>query len=215
MKYVIFDMDGVLFDTEGLTMQSWVETAARYGMEGADEVFKRCIGTNEITTIEIFIEAYGDKYPMRQIKDEQEVLYQKNLRLNGPIKKPYSNYILEYLTTHGYEIALASSTYYNDVMYEIKATGFDKYFKHVIGGDMVSNAKPDPEIFLKAAALLGCKPEEAFIIEDSYNGIRAAHEAGGHPIMVPDMLPPTDEMKELAESIEPDLKAALEYIINH
>ncbi len=215
MKYVIFDMDGVLFDTEELTVKCWLEATKPYNMQNVEETFMRCIGTNEETTERIFLQEYGDQYPIHQIKIEEENLVRQYINTDGPVKKPYVDYILEYLTTHGYEVSLASSTDYDDVMNEIRLAGFDKYFKYVIGGDRVTHGKPDPEIFLKACELLGCKPEEAFIIEDSYNGIRAAAKAGAKPIMVPDMLPANDEMRALAVSVQPSLKEALDYIIHH
>lgn len=213
MKYVIFDMDGVLFDTESITLQCWLKVCEPYGLKNVKETFIRCVGTNEVTTEKIFLEEYGPKYPIHQIKVDEEELVRQTIRKEGPIKKPYSEYILQELTKCGFEIALASSTDEADVRHEIKMAGFDKYFKHVIGGDKVSNGKPDPEIFLKAAAMLGCDPKDAFIIEDSYNGIRAAHKAGAKPIMVPDMLPATDEMRCLAVSVQKDLKGAFEYIL--
>lgn len=215
MKYIIFDMDGVLFDTEALTLRCWLEVTKPYGMKDVRETFISCIGTNEDLTRQIFRKKYGDEYPIKEIKEQEEELLMNTIRTEGPILKPYSEETLSYLSSNGYILTLASSTDVDDVKTELKLSGYEKYFKHVIGGDMVSHGKPDPEIFLKACQLMGCDPGETFVIEDSYNGVRAAHAAGAHPIMVPDMLPATDEMYELADTVVSNLREALAYIKVH
>ena len=83
----------------------------------------------------------------------------------------------------------------------------------MVGGDQVKRSKPDPEIFLRAAEALDMPPAHCFVIEDSFNGIRAAHRAGMRPLMVPDMVPPDGEMEALAEAILPDLAAAERYLL--
>ena len=94
---------------------------------------------------------------------------------------------------------------------EIRDAGLLPYFDRIIGGDQVTHSKPNPEIFLKVADALNAKPEDCYIIEDSFNGIRAAHAAGMHPIMVPDLLDPDDEIKELYEEIFPSLVEVRKY----
>lgn len=120
--------------------------------------------------------------------------------------------LLTYLKEAGKEIALASSTRRAVVVQELADAGIIDFFDVVIGGDMVTRSKPQPDIFLKACEELGVAPEEAFAIEDSYNGIRAA--AAGHlrPLMVPDLMPPTEEMKELAEAIFETLLDVKDYL---
>ena len=87
------------------------------------------------------------------------------------------------------------------------------FFDHVVTGDMVTHSKPHPEIFLKAGALSGAAPSEIWVIEDSYNGIRAAHAAGMRPLMIPDLIPPDEEMRRKAEVILPDLFSARDYLL--
>lgn len=87
-----------------------------------------------------------------------------------------------------------------------------EYFDQIVGGDMVKHSKPEPDIFLEACGRLESKPENCYVIEDSYNGIRAAHAAGMHPIMVPDLMEPTEEMKSLAEQILESLCAVQEFL---
>ena len=86
------------------------------------------------------------------------------------------------------------------------------FFDAVLGGDTVSRSKPEPDIFLAAAAALKAEPERCYVLEDSRNGIRAAYRAGMHPVMVPDMQLPTEETRGMADVIVPDLFKAWEYI---
>lgn len=95
---------------------------------------------------------------------------------------------------------------------EISDGGLLGYFDQIIGGDMVERSKPEPDIFLEACRRLGARPEKCYVIEDSHNGIRAAYAAGMHPIMVPDLMEVTEEMKELAEEIFESLYEVVEFL---
>ncbi len=95
---------------------------------------------------------------------------------------------------------------------ELKDAGLYAYFDAVICGDMISESKPSPQIFLAAAGALGMPPKSCCVIEDSYNGVRAGHAAGMLTIMVPDLLPPTQEMREKADLILPDLLFVQKYL---
>jgi len=120
--------------------------------------------------------------------------------------------LLQYLKESGVKVALASSTRSAVVRQELTDAGIIEYFQVVIGGDMVSRSKPQPDIFLKACEELGVEPEEAFAIEDSYNGIRAAATGKLRPLMVPDLMPPTEEMQELSEEIFETLLDVKDYL---
>ena len=95
---------------------------------------------------------------------------------------------------------------------EISDGGLLGYFDQIIGGDMVERSKPEPDIFLEACRRLDARPENCYVIEDSHNGIRAAYAAGMHPIMVPDLMEVTEEMKELAEEIFGSLYEVVEFL---
>ena len=113
--------------------------------------------------------------------------------------------LLPYLKEMGWIVGLASSTKEATVTQEIRDAGLMPYFDNLTCGDMLKKSKPEPDIFLMACEKLAVKPQEAIIIEDSHNGIRAASRAGAMPVMVPDMMPVTEEMKELAYKICKDL----------
>ena len=201
MKAFIFDMDGVIFDSERAEYGIWMEMAEEHQLPGMQEVYYRCIGVNREVCKRTMLEAYGEDFPFEEYAKLSSKRYQERYG-NGrlPIKEG-ARELLSYLSRRGYPIALASSTRTEKVQSQMKAADLLQYFNVVIGGDMVSKSKPDPEIFLKASEELSVAPEQCIVIEDSYNGIRAAAAAGMHPYMVPDMLSPNEEMISLCEKI--------------
>lgn len=200
-KAVIFDMDGVIFDSERLIYEGWLELASKYGFSGLEELYPQCAGVNDIYSKKIFLDRYGEDFPYDLY--QQEVTLHFNERYGGgrlPLK-PGVEELLKYLNEKQYLVGLASSTVHAAVLPEIRDAGLLPYFTDLTCGDMVNRSKPEPDIFLRSCENLGIKPPEALVIEDSYNGIRAAHRAGAVPVMVPDMLEPDDEMRHLASHI--------------
>ena len=210
-RAVLFDMDGVIFDSERAVLAVWREIAGEMELSGIDGVFVQCVGVNKQRTREIFCEAYPDlNFDEFDVRVRRLFLsrYDKG-RL--PVK-PGVREILAGLRERRIPLALASSTRTETVKRELEEAGFLGCFDTVIGGDLVTRSKPDPEIFLTAASRLGAEPADCFVIEDSFNGIRAASAGGFRPIMVPDMLPPDAEMEEKAELIAADLFEAWDYL---
>ena len=120
--------------------------------------------------------------------------------------------ILEYLKNSGKKIALASSTKKQKVISQLQDAGILNYFDEIVTGDMVEKSKPEPDIFLLACEKIGVSPERAYAIEDSYNGIRSAYRGGLRPIMVPDLLPADQEMKNMAEAVIDNLENVVMYL---
>ena len=212
MKAVVFDMDGVLFDTERVCMESWVAVAERRGMQGMREVFPLCIGRNYTDDELIIKEHYGTDFDYSEFRKETSEEYWREIEEQGLPQKKGVREILEFLKADGWRIGLASSTKRASILKNLELAGITEYFSFVIGGEEIEHSKPEPEIYLKACAGLGVVPEETYAIEDSYNGIRSASRAGMKPIMVPDMLPPTPEMESLSLVILPDLLEALAWL---
>ena len=207
MKYkaVIFDMDGVIFDSERLVLEGWQEIAAKYGMKGIEEVLPRCLGVNAQATREIFREYYGQDFPYDEYKKEASALFHSRYG-NGKLPlKPGVKELLSYLKENGYLVGLASSTRQAIVEQEIRDAGLMPYFDNLVCGDMLKRSKPEPDIYLKACENLDVEPRMAVAVEDSYNGIRSAKRAGMVPVMVPDMVQPDEEMRSLAHKICKDL----------
>lgn len=213
LKAVIFDMDGVIFDSERASFQAWKELSVKYGFEeNFDANYYSIIGTNRDLNRKLFKEYYGADFPYDDYADEKQEICRQRYSNGRMPKKTGITELLEYLKSLGIYTAVASSTYSDIVTTLMDEAGLRSYFTLIVGGDMITRCKPDPEIFLKSIDGTGLKPEECAVIEDSYNGIRAAYAAGMFPIMVPDMLSPTDEMKEKAGIILPDLLAVKDFL---
>lgn len=212
MKAVVFDMDGVLFDTEVLCMKSWMAVAERSGLPGMEEVFPKCIGLNSNDSRNIVLKAYGEDFDYPFFREQAAAWQKEYLEKNGLPIKPGMEEILEWLKTSHYAVGLASSTRSSSVFGHLEQAGIRDSFSVVITGDMVEHSKPRPDIYLLACRELGVKPGEAYAIEDSPNGIRSAHAAGMHTVMVPDMIPPDQEMRQLSRVILKDLREVMEYL---
>lgn len=207
MKYkaVIFDMDGVIFDSERLVLEGWQEIADKYAIEGIEKVLVKCLGVNAGITREIFRENYGQGFPYDEYKKEASALFHSRYG-NGKLPlKPGVKELLSYLKESGYLVGLASSTRRAVVEQEITDAGLLPYFDDLVCGDMLKRSKPEPDIYLKACANLNVEPCRAVAVEDSYNGIRSAGRAGMAAVMVPDMVPPDAEMENLTVKICKDL----------
>ena len=196
-KAVVFDMDGVLFDTERLFMEAGTQLIKEKGIESAEEAVMGCIGLNMRDTKALFLKVCGEDFPFEEYHKKCGALVREKIEKEGlPLKKGVRE-LLSYLKEAGYKIALASSTSQSGVFKHLDRAGLREYFTVVIGGDMIEHGKPEPDIYLRACEELGVKPDAAFAIEDSANGIRSAHGAGLHTIMVPDLIAPTPQLEAL------------------
>lgn len=207
--YVIFDMDGVIFDTEQFYIDCCVPAAEKVGLTGMREVALGCIGLTVEETEKRLIAAYGENAPLKDFHEETFRIFRRRYEEKGLPIKPGVREILSWLREAGTKVALASSTYTDTVRTELADADLIDYFDVIIGGDMAKRSKPAPDIFLQAAEALGADPSECFIIEDSFNGIRAAFAAGARPLMVPDLLEPDEEIRGMAEAVFPSLYEVL------
>lgn len=205
MRSVIFDMDGVIFDSETLVFETWKETAERHGIDGVENVCYQCLGLNAQAAKAVFLEHYGADFPYDCYKKEMAELFHQRAAEGGLALKPGIRELLVDLREQKIRTAVASSTRSDIVRKQLQDGGLLSLFDAVIGGDMAEKSKPEPDIFLKACEALSVAPCEAWIIEDSYNGIRAAAKAGAVTVMVPDKAAPTEEMEQLATYIFPSL----------
>lgn len=210
---VVFDMDGVIFDSERAVMNCWMVLADKYGIENIEEPYLACTGTTMAKTKEIMLGVYGVSFPYDTYAKEASLMYHE--KYDGgrlPMKKGVVE-LLTFLKESGKKIALASSTRRQTVINQLRDANILAFFDAVICGDMVARSKPAPDIFLKACEELGVQPEWAYAIEDSYNGIRAAQAGNLRPIMVPDLLPKNEEMETLAETILDNLLDVMNYLM--
>ena len=217
MYDVIFDMDGVIFDSERTQLECWTEVSAKYSLdeELVRKTYIKCIGTNGRQSTEIFLTAFDqilDENRLKSIWGESVALFQKRYSDgNLPVKTGVRD-ILDYLKFSGISMGIASSTRKQMVERQIRNAGLYDYFVGIIGGDAVTISKPNPEIYLLACREFGFEPGSTFAIEDSFNGIRAASAAGMRPIMVPDIVPADTEMHRLAETVCKNLLEVRDYL---
>ena len=214
MQYqaVVFDMDGVIFDTERLVIEFWKEVAKRHNIPNVEHTCIQCLGTNRVRTREIFLENYGADFPFDPYRAEVTELFNTHYKGVPLPTKPGVRELLSYLQEQDIKVGLASSTAQHLVRDEIGTAGLLPYFQTLVCGDMVEHSKPTPDIFLKACEILNADPTKSIAIEDSFNGIRSAHRAGMTPIMVPDQVQPTDEIRALAFHVMPSLLDVLNWL---
>lgn len=209
-KAAIFDMDGLILDSERTVLSIWEQIGAKYGFSGIRDYGISVIGKNKKATVDEFERVYGepgDRYE-RELREIYNVLAAKG---KVPLK-PNTLELLKAMKNAGMKTAIASSSTREEVTTQMEILGALPYFDTCVCGDQVTKSKPDPEIFLLACDALGIKPYEAIGLEDSFNGVRACKASGLYTIMVPDIISPDDEMKDLADIILPSLKDVQDFL---
>ena len=209
-KGAIFDMDGVLFDTEKLYHETWGELAKERRISLGDRFIMEISGTNGERMRRV-VEKYYQVPNGSVVIDECMDRMQKKLEIHVPEKKGVRE-ILEYFHGLNMPIAVASSSSAQQIESNLLRSGIRDYFSEIVSGSEVKNGKPSPDIFLLAAKRIGCKAEECFVFEDSENGVKAGHSAGCFTIMVPDLIEPSDEIQPICSRICRDLLQAREEI---
>ena len=200
IKAVIFDKDGTLHDTEQVYHRAWRAAGEQTGVPDIMKFVEICTGTNFTRTEELWQEHYGDAFAFRPFWQLRNDIYDDLIATEGLPVKAGAYELLDYLKANGYKIALATSTNAPRVDRHLVMSDMKKYFDAVVTGDTVPNGKPAPDIFLIAAERLGVNPAECMGVEDSFNGVRAVKAAGMYTVMVPDMIPPTQEILEISDA---------------
>jgi HAD superfamily hydrolase (TIGR01509 family) len=210
VRAVIFDMDGLLVDTEAPVRDALMSAAAAIGRDLPAAVFMSMVGTTSAHSDRVLVEHFGEGFDLAAYLAEVRRLLELSFDIGVPLK-PGAAELLALLDEVGLPKALVTSSSRRAVDRHLPAEVAAR-FSTLITSESVENGKPHPEPYLKAAAALGIPPEDCLALEDSHNGIRSAHAAGMMAVMVPDLLEATDEMREktvaIAESLR-DVHAAL------
>ena len=200
IKAIIFDMDGVILDSESISDITWRKAAEEKGLLVTDEILNACRGSNKNDTIVTLKKYYGSDFDSEKFLERTSELFHEIEEKDGIPLLPYAKEILQYLKPR-YRLALASSTRGSTVERQLRAADVIDFFETRTTGEEVEHSKPNPEIYLMACKSIGMKPEDCVAVEDSLNGIRSAHAAGLHPIMVIDKVQPTEEVRKMCEYI--------------
>lgn len=202
---LIFDMDGLLLDTEGVYQRSWSAAAADLGYTLTNDIYMMLIGITIADCEKRLVEQFGSAFPLEQFRADARERYLEIVEKDGIPLKPGVIEALDWADARGLPCGIGTSTVTAEARDRLVRHGILERFITVVGGDQISHGKPDPEIFLKVAKALGAAPGDCLVFEDAHSGVRAAH-AGGIPVaLVPDLLPATDEIAAMTVGVFPSL----------
>lgn len=203
---IIFDMDGVLFDTERVTWDAWNRALVDYGYAVNDKAYQDTIGMTAPDSEKVFSKYYGAGFLFDELHVLEQQYVKEDLAENGiPIKAGLIE-LLDLIDRLDLRKAVASSTERDTVEQRLINSNLITRFDAIVGGDEVKNGKPAPDIFLTAATRLEVPAEQCLVLEDSDAGLKAAQSAGMVPIMIPDLKPPSEKSKLVAYKILPSLR---------
>lgn len=179
IKNILFDMDGVLVNTEPLHYRIWKQLMEENGIPLDFEHYKGCIGSTRAYLFDLIEKYYGvDFHGNRQLDSKFSAIKEEIIRKEGIPRIDGVQEVVRYLHAQGYHMAVASSSAQHYIESNMKELGITECFEVLFSGENVKKPKPAPDIFLAVAEKLNAKPEECLVIEDSYNGSRAAKAAG-------------------------------------
>ena len=194
----IFDMDGLMLDTERIALQSWHYAFDGFGLRVEDAILQSMVGRRVEESKGILAEHLPEGAPIEQIYHVACTYYRDWMIENTVPLKTGIRELLDFLVEEDFPRIVATSTETDLAHHKLASAGIDDYFEHVVGGDQVLNGKPAPDIFLKAASMLGLAPEECIVLEDSEPGIQGACAAGMRAVLIPDLREPTQSALEQA-----------------
>ena len=193
---VVFDMDGTLLDTEMVFKEIEWDVTRDLGFTMTTDVHGRMEGSSHEATNKLLVEAYGVSFPYEMFNDACRRLMQARMAQSVPVKAGVPEFLAE-LKARRIPMAVATSSRSPHALGHLGTAGLLDMFQAIVTRDDVTQPKPHPEPYLTAARLLGVVPQTCLAIEDSHSGVRAAHAAGMQTVMVPDLVPPTDEIRPL------------------
>ena len=197
IEAIVFDMDGLLFDSERIVQRSWEEAGNQLGLEHMGETIYHTLGMNLAGRNHYFRNTIAKDFPCEEFAKQARIWFYKIVNEEGLPMKNGARELLEYGKANGYRMAIATSSRKEYALKNLKAAKIYDFCDAGVFGDMVQHAKPDPEIYLKACDSIGAAPANCIALEDAPAGIRAAYAAGMKPIMIPDLVAPTPEIEAL------------------
>ena len=196
IKAIIFDMDGLMIDSERVTFECYQEILKGMNLTMDEEFYKTLLGKPLKGIYQRFYDVYGNDFPIEDVIKDVHALMAKRFETEGvPIKTGLKS-LLEYLKENNYKTIVATSSNRDRVDTILSQAQITDYFDDSICGDEVTKGKPNPEVFLKSCQKLGVNVDEAIVLEDSEAGIQASYDAGIKVICIPDMKYPEKQYEE-------------------
>lgn len=211
IRGAIFDMDGLLIDTEKLYLKYWKQAAAEYGYTMLDEHVFAIRSLARKYSIPKLKGIFGDEFPTEDIRKRRTELINEDIEKNGIQVKKGMRELLSFLKENNIRTAVATATNRERTTLYLRKINAENLFDSIICGDMVENGKPQPDIYITAAKCLELPANMCAAFEDSPNGIKSAYAAGCKAIMIPDLTQPDDEIIPLLSAVYPDLEAAKDF----
>ena len=213
IKAVLFDMDGLMVDTESLSTEAFINSAKAQGYNMTKEETLKVLGFTKANIYQFWIDYFqGTNVDGKKLVDDHYEYIENVLYTVGPEKMPYVEELLKYLRENNYKIAVASSSDTSDIKNNLEKTKLEKYIDEIASGAEVENGKPAPDVFLLAAKRLGVDPKDCLILEDSKAGIKAGKASGAMVFMVPDMFTVDKECEDTADRILTNLGEVIEIL---
>ena len=213
IEAVLFDMDGVIFDTERVYLEHWMQIFEKYGYEMKKEIYTSVMGTGRENVMRVFKEIYGDDLPIVQMYKEKDELLVQAVEEGQVPMKPGAKEILNFLRENNFKTALATSAKRDRTNMQLKMGKIESEFDAVVCGDDITNSKPDPERFLKVAQKLSISSRNCIVVEDSSAGIKAAYSAKMMGLHVEDLKKADEEILEYCHKSFKNLFEIKEYLI--
>ena len=212
IKAIIFDMDGLMIDSERVTFECYQEILKGMNLTMDEEFYKTLLGKPLKGIYQRFYDVYGNDFPIEDVIKDVHALMAKRFETEGvPIKTGLKS-LLEYLKENNYKTIVATSSNRDRVDTILSQAQITDYFDDSICGDEVTKGKPNPEVFLKSCQKIGVNVDEAIVLEDSEAGIQASYDAGIKVICIPDMKYPEKQYEEKTFKILKDLNDVTEYL---
>lgn len=212
IKAVIFDMDGVLIDTEKHYCEAWQQAAREAGFAFYREHALMLRSCDADLAQEKMQKIFGESFDYFAIRDRRRELVKERLEQYGLEKKPGIDALLSYLHKKGIKTAVATATPIETAKEHLTQVGIYDLFDRVVSAKQVTHGKPAPDVYLYACSQIAMKPESCIAVEDSPNGILSAYRAGCRPVMVPDLTQPDEDTRKLLFACVKDLTGLTELV---